>query len=62
MLDTQALELKGKCKYHELLYWDGDPKKLELGRPHGVSIHPKTGDIYIADSDNNRILKIVKGK
>ncbi len=41
---------------------DGDPKKLELGRPHGVSIHPKTGDIYIADSDNNRILKIVKGK
>ncbi len=41
---------------------DGDPKKLELGRPHGVSIHPKTGDIYIADSENHRIVKIVKGQ
>jgi len=38
----------------------GDPKKLELSRPHGVCVHPKTGDIYIADSDNNRIVKIVK--
>ena len=41
---------------------DGDPKKLELGRPHGVSTHPKTGDIYIADSENHRIVKIVTGK
>ena len=40
----------------------GDPKKLELSRPHGVSVHPKAGDIYIADSDNNRIVKIVKEK
>lgn len=38
----------------------GDPKKLEMGRPHGVAVHPKTGEIYIADSDNGRILKIVK--
>lgn len=39
---------------------DGDPLKLELARPHGVSRHPKTGELYIADSDNQRIVKIVK--
>ena len=38
----------------------GDPLKLGLARPHGVMIHPKTGEIYIADSDNGRILKITK--
>ena len=41
---------------------DGDPKKLEMNRPHGVSVHSKTGDIYIADSENHRIVKIVGGK
>ncbi len=41
---------------------DGVPKKLEMNRPHGVSVHPKTGDIYIADSENHRIVKIVQGK
>lgn len=39
---------------------DGDPKQVELSRPHGISAHPKTGELYIADSDNNRVLKIVK--
>lgn len=38
----------------------GDPLKLEMNRPHGVIPHPKTGDLYIADSDNNRVLKISK--
>ena len=38
----------------------GDPKSLELSQPHGVAVHPKTGEIYIADSSNGRILKIVK--
>ena len=38
--------------------FDTDPLKCELARPHGVSVHPKTGDLYIADSDNGRILKI----
>ncbi len=38
--------------------FDADPLKCELARPHGVSAHPKTGDLYIADSDNGRILKI----
>ena len=37
---------------------DGDPLKCELAQPHGVAVHPKTGDIYIADSSNNRIVKI----
>lgn len=40
--------------------FDTDPSKLELARPHGVSVHPKSGDIYIADSDNGRIVKLVK--
>jgi DNA-binding beta-propeller fold protein YncE len=39
---------------------DGDPTKLEMARPHGAITHPKTGEIYIADSDNGRILKITK--
>jgi DNA-binding beta-propeller fold protein YncE len=38
--------------------FDADPLKCELARPHGVSVHPKTGDLYIADSDNGRILKV----
>jgi sugar lactone lactonase YvrE len=38
----------------------GDPLKSELAQPHGVAIHPKTGEIYIADSSNGRILKIGK--
>jgi DNA-binding beta-propeller fold protein YncE len=38
--------------------FDADPLQCELARPHGVSVHPKTGDLFIADSDNGRILKI----
>jgi DNA-binding beta-propeller fold protein YncE len=38
----------------------GDPFKLEMAQPHGVTTHPTTGEIYIADSSNGRILKIVK--
>lgn len=37
----------------------GDPTKAQLARPHGVTIHPKTGELYITDSYNNRVLKIV---
>ena len=36
----------------------GDPLKCQLARPHGVTVHPATGDIFITDSYNNRILKI----
>lgn len=38
----------------------GDPRQCELSRPHGVTIHPATGQLFITDSYNNRILKIQK--
>lgn len=38
----------------------GDPRQCQLARPHGVTVHPQTGEIYITDSYNNRVLKIVK--
>ncbi len=41
---------------------NGDPRQAEFNRPHGVSVHPQTGDIYISDADNGRVLKIVREK
>ncbi|HEY6169790.1 MAG TPA: hypothetical protein VI454_17255 [Verrucomicrobiae bacterium] len=38
----------------------GDPLQCELNRPHGVVVHPLTGELYITDSYNNRVLKIGK--
>jgi sugar lactone lactonase YvrE len=35
----------------------GPPQKVELNRPHGVFVAPQ-GTLYIADSDNHRVLKI----
>jgi DNA-binding beta-propeller fold protein YncE len=35
----------------------GPPEKCELDRPHGVCVH-SSGDIYIADSGNWRVLRI----
>ena len=40
----------------------GDPLQCQLARPHGVSIHPSTGELFITDSYNDRILKIEKSK
>lgn len=37
----------------------GPPEAAELNQPHGVHMH-RDGTLYIADSSNNRILKIVK--
>lgn len=37
----------------------GDPRQCQLARPHGVTVHPQTGEIFITDSYNNRVLKIV---
>ena len=37
---------------------DGPPERCELNRPHGVTIH-RDGTLYITDSYNNRVLKIV---
>ena len=38
----------------------GPPELCELARPHGVTVHPVTGELYITDSYNNRVLRIVK--
>ncbi len=35
----------------------GPPEQAELNQPHGVHVHA-SGDLYIADSSNNRLLKI----
>lgn len=37
----------------------GPPTLLEMNQPHGVYWHP-SGELYIADSSNHRVLKIVK--
>jgi DNA-binding beta-propeller fold protein YncE len=37
---------------------NGSPLECELARPHGVTIHPQGGQLYITDSYNNRILRI----
>ena len=37
---------------------DGPPENVELDFPHGVFVHPD-GMLYIADTYNNRILRIV---
>lgn len=39
----------------------GDPLKMELNRPHGVFVH-SSGELYLTDSYNNRIVRIVKTK
>ena len=36
---------------------DGPPEMAQLARPHGVAVDPQ-GRIYIADSSNNRVLRI----
>jgi DNA-binding beta-propeller fold protein YncE len=38
----------------------GSPEACELARPHGVTVHPATGELYITDSYNNRVLRIVR--
>jgi DNA-binding beta-propeller fold protein YncE len=37
----------------------GPPLQAELSQPHGVYVHP-SGELYIADSSNNRVLKIIR--
>ncbi len=37
----------------------GSPLDCDLARPHGVTVH-RDGTLYITDSYNNRVLKIVK--
>ena len=35
----------------------GPPDEAELNQPHGVAVAP-SGDVYIADSSNHRVLRI----
>lgn len=37
----------------------GDPRAAEFNQPHGVIVHPRTGEVYISDASNGRVLKIV---
>lgn len=37
----------------------GPPERCELARPHGVTVH-RDGTLYIVDSYNNRVLKIIR--
>jgi DNA-binding beta-propeller fold protein YncE len=37
----------------------GDPLQAELSQPHGVYVNA-TGDLYVSDSSNDRVLKISK--
>jgi DNA-binding beta-propeller fold protein YncE len=36
-----------------------NPPATQLRRPHGVAVHP-SGDIYISDSNNGRVLRLVR--
>jgi DNA-binding beta-propeller fold protein YncE len=35
-----------------------DPLQTQLNRPHGVAVDFETGDLYISDSDNHRVLRL----
>jgi DNA-binding beta-propeller fold protein YncE len=37
---------------------DGPAGQCQLNRPHGAIPHPRTGEIYISDSANHRVLRI----
>ena len=37
----------------------GSPEQTEFNRPHGVYVSPE-GVLYIADSENHRVLKLEK--
>ena len=34
------------------------PEAVELNRPHGAQAHPRSGLLYISDSDNHRVIRI----
>jgi DNA-binding beta-propeller fold protein YncE len=36
----------------------GPPESCQLNRPHGAVHHPATGDIYVSDSENHRVIRI----
>jgi DNA-binding beta-propeller fold protein YncE len=36
----------------------GPADACELDRPHGAQVHPSTGELYVSDSENHRVLRI----
>lgn len=36
----------------------GSALACELHRPHGAQVHPRTGEIHVSDSENQRVLRI----
>ena len=38
----------------------GPPESCQLDRPHGAVRHPGTGEIYVSDSENHRVIRIEK--
>jgi sugar lactone lactonase YvrE len=36
----------------------GPPEQCELNRPHGAVVHPRSGALYISDSENHRVLRV----
>jgi type 1 glutamine amidotransferase len=36
----------------------GPATASELNRPHGAHVHPRSGEIYVSDSANNRMIRI----
>ena len=36
----------------------GPADRVELNRPHGAVVHPRTGDLYVSDSDNHRVVRV----
>ena len=36
---------------------DGPPDSVQLSQPHGINLHA-SGDLYISDSSNNRVVRI----
>jgi DNA-binding beta-propeller fold protein YncE len=36
----------------------GPAASLQLNRPHGAVVHPRTGAVYVSDSDNHRVVRI----
>ena len=55
--DNKTVVIAGTGQKGNQLVSD-DPLKTQLNRPHGVFVHP-SGALYISDSDNNRVLKMM---
>ena len=36
----------------------GPADRCELDRPHGALVHPRTGAIYVSDSENHRVIRV----